>query len=173
MQSVKQYYKYDIILMIYRAIQKKERGRSFSFWLYTWKVLGNELLRWARVAGVPSFFQGGGSNKTTHAYSLSLGCLCDFLLLLFGVVRNDSLSDHSRKLPSGKRYRFFFHRPDRSTTMGGQLDPSLGYEPLYVTSTVKVEPNTKKLISWWELGFRAVPRETTGRADLPALCLQA
>jgi hypothetical protein len=57
--------------------------------------------------------------------------------------------------------------------MGGQLDPSLGYEPLYVTSTVKVEPNTKKLISWWELGFRAVPRETTGRADLPASCLQA
>ena len=113
---------------------------------------------------MPSFFQGGGSNKTTHAYSLSLGCLCDFLLLLFGVVRNDSLSDDSRELPSGKSYRFFFHRPDRSTTRGGRLDPSLGYEPLYVTFTVKVEPNTKKLIPGWELGFRAVPRDQ--RAEL-------
>src|ERR1019366_8750750 len=91
--------------------------------LCTWKVLGNELLRRARSAGVPSFFQGGGSNKTTHAYSLSLGCLCDFLLLLFGVVRNDSLSDDSRELPSGKSYRFFFHRPDRSTTRGGPTRP--------------------------------------------------
>ena len=47
---------------------------------------------------------------------------------------------------------------------GGRLDPSLGYEPLYVTFTVKVEPNTKKLIPGWELGFRAVPRDQ--RAEL-------
>ena len=53
-------------------------------------VLGNELLRWALAAGVPSFFQGGGSNKTAHAHSVSPGGLGDFLLFLFGVVRNDS-----------------------------------------------------------------------------------
>jgi len=145
MQFLKQYYKYDIILMIY-CHSKKGKRQIIFLRLCTWKVLGNELLTWACAAGVPSFFQSGGSNKTTHAYSLSLGCLCDFLLLLFGVVRNDSLSDDSRELPSGKSYRFFFHRPDLSTTMGGRLDPSLGYEPLYLTSTVKVEPNTRKLI---------------------------
>ena len=66
---------------------QKRRGAESLRLVY---VIRNELLRLAFPASVPSFFQGGGSNKTAHAYPLSPGCLCDFLLLLFGVVRNDS-----------------------------------------------------------------------------------
>ena len=61
----------------------------------------------------PGVFQGGRSDKAAHANALSLCSLCNFLLLLFGVVRGDCLSHDSGQL-TFEASRLVFHTSHRS-----------------------------------------------------------